>query len=250
VLASGVPVRLVPLDATNAVPATVFTAGTLRRHRANAIERLAWRVMAMTGMEGGGQYFWDPLAATAVVHPGVLRFRSLRLGVDAGGRVSEAAAGAPARVALGADRAAFEHQFLATPLAGARFADPPTRSAVALACDARRCRYAGPTSRPAGWGVFDTVNRGDRAITFVLARLSEGRTAGDLRRYARDHVEAPSWAAVDAAGQTPPHSRMTWRVRLTAGAKALIAMAEAPQQAWVVTPFTVRGAASGRVPSG
>jgi inosine-uridine nucleoside N-ribohydrolase len=239
VLAGGVPVTLVPLDATNDVPATVFTAGTLRRHRAGAVARLAWRVMATTGMQGGGQYFWDPLAATAVVRPGVLRFERLRLAVDAAGRVFESPGGHTARVALGADRPAFEHQLLATLLRGARFADPPTRAAAALTCDGRRCAYAGPRRGPAGLVVFDTVNRGDRPLTFVLARLSEGRTAADLRRYARGHTEPPVWAALEASGQTPPHSRMTWLVRLTPGEKALLAVAQAPPAVWVVAPVRV-----------
>jgi inosine-uridine nucleoside N-ribohydrolase len=110
VLHSGIPVTLVGLDATNDVPVTAFTWDAFKRYRhASTAATVAWDVMTQSGMYMGGQYFWDPLAATAVVRPDMLRFASRRLDVVTApgadmGRVIETARGAPVRVALGADR--------------------------------------------------------------------------------------------------------------------------------------------------
>jgi inosine-uridine nucleoside N-ribohydrolase len=237
VLASGVPVTLVPLDATNDVPATVFTANALRGGR-TAAARLATRVMTATGMRTGGQYFWDPLAAIAIARPDVLRYARMRLATDGRGRVFAAPRGATVRVALSADRAAFERQFLTT-LSGRPVGAPTRHAGAALTCDGRACRYVGPHRGRPGWAIFDTVNRGEETITFVLARLSEGKTFADLRRYARRSLKQPSWLAPEIWGQTPPHSRMTWMIRLAPGEKALIAVSERPPRAWIVAPFSV-----------
>jgi inosine-uridine nucleoside N-ribohydrolase len=98
--------------------------------------------MTASGMYTGGQYFWDPLAATAIVRPDVLSLGRKRIAVvtagpDAG-RVIESPGGVPVRVAVGANRSAFEHQFVRALMRRARIAIPkPGRRAVV------RCRDSG-----------------------------------------------------------------------------------------------------------
>jgi inosine-uridine nucleoside N-ribohydrolase len=116
VLESGAPVRLVPLDATNDVPVTTsFTERLERRHETPAA-KIVWELIRGTGMDQGGQYFWDPLAALAVAHPELVSTSALRLAVDTSGaksgRTAIADGGAEARVAVHADRAAFERMLL------------------------------------------------------------------------------------------------------------------------------------------
>jgi inosine-uridine nucleoside N-ribohydrolase len=247
VLRSGLPVALVGLDATNDVPATVYPWLALRRyHYAGAPATAAWDLMTASGMYTGGQYFWDPLAATAIVRPDVLRFARKRIdvvttGPDAG-RVIESAGGVAVRVATGANRSAFERQFLDALMRGGRIVIPnPGRQAVVRCADSG-CSYTGPRRTPPGQGGFDTVNDGARSFTYVLGRLSEGRTVADLRGYVRGlgarPWRPPVWFSTQASGATPPHSSMTWMVSANVpGDMALVATM--PAQTQVVTAVAV-----------
>jgi pyrimidine-specific ribonucleoside hydrolase len=248
VLRSGLPTTLVGLDATNDVPITVYPWLALRRyHYAGAPATAAWDLMTASGMYTGGQYFWDPLAATAIARPEVLRFARKRVdvvtaGPDAG-RVIERAGGVPVRVAVGANRAAFERQFVQTLVGGARFAIPSPGHGAVVRCTDSGCSYSGPRRSESGQGSFDTVNDGSRPFTYVLGRLSEGRTVAGLRRHVRalrGRVwRAPVWFSTQATGQTPPHSTMTWVVSAAEpGDLALVAIT--PTRTEVVTAIAVR----------
>jgi hypothetical protein len=77
----------------------------------------------------------------------------------------------------------------------------------------------------------------------VFGRLIEGRTVGDLRRYARTlgglGWRPPSWFSTQATGTTPPHSTMTWVVSAPKpGDMALLASTDA--QTRVITSLAVR----------
>ena len=145
--------------------------------------------MASSGMFAGGQYLWDPLAAAAVVRPDVLTLARGGVSVvttGAGaGRLVEDLRGAPVRLALGADRAVFERQFLTALIGRTRFAIPAPERRAVLRCAASGCSYQGPRRTAPGQGTFDTVNDATRPFTHLIGRLHEGRTAADLRRYVR-----------------------------------------------------------------
>jgi pyrimidine-specific ribonucleoside hydrolase len=119
VMASGAPITLVPLDATNDVP---FTRGFYERLRADALTRPAvftYNLMYMNQWWlDGGMYWWDTLAAAVVTDPDLVTMEQMALDVvtDGGaemGRTIEAPGGSPARVAVAADRQRFEALFLA-----------------------------------------------------------------------------------------------------------------------------------------
>jgi pyrimidine-specific ribonucleoside hydrolase len=119
VLASGAPVALVPLDATNDVP---LTRGFYQRLRTNARTRPAvftYNLLYMNQWRlDGGTYWWDALAAAATLDGDVVEWREMNLDVvtEAGpemGRAIESAGGSPARAAVAADRQRFEALFLA-----------------------------------------------------------------------------------------------------------------------------------------
>jgi inosine-uridine nucleoside N-ribohydrolase len=248
VLRSGIPTTLVGLDATNHVPVTIWLWLALKRyHYAGAPATVAWDLMSASGMHMGGQYFWDPLAATAIVRPAVLRFATKRIdvvtsGADAG-RLVETQRGAPVRVALGADRAAFEQQFLRALLRGRRFAMPAAQGQAVLTCTDSGCSYSGPRRTQPGQGGFDTVNKGARPFSYVLGRLSDGRSVADLRRYVRalgDRLwRPPGWFSVQSTGATPPHSTMTWVASATVPGDLALVVAT-PSRTEVVTSVAVR----------
>jgi hypothetical protein len=78
----------------------------------------------------------------------------------------------------------------------------------------------------------------------VIGRLHEGKSAGDLRRYAQSQgggdVDPPVWLSIVAAGQTPPHSTMTWIVRATPGDYVVVGGTQDAPRTWAIAPIAVR----------
>jgi inosine-uridine nucleoside N-ribohydrolase len=119
VFTSGAKIRLVPLDATNQVQ---IDADLLKAFRNKARTPLGKYVSAILKQHRDqireGIYFaWDPLAAVAMIEPGVVGERPLAVDVKEAppeeGRTAEMAGYAPnARVALSADADGFREIFL------------------------------------------------------------------------------------------------------------------------------------------
>jgi inosine-uridine nucleoside N-ribohydrolase len=122
VLSSGVAITLVPLDATNFLPADApFRSALLSTPYSPASELLGavWRD-APEWIQGG-YYLWDELAAAVLADESMVEFETRSLVVDVGddsvaGWSREDPAGAAVRVAVFADRIAFEALFLSTVL--------------------------------------------------------------------------------------------------------------------------------------
>ena len=119
VLASGAPIVLVPLDATNDVP---FTRSFYQRLQGTHRTRPAvfiYNVMYLNQWWlDGGMYWWDTLAAAAALDESLVTLREERVDVVTAegtetARLIRAADGAPVRVAMAANRARFEALFLA-----------------------------------------------------------------------------------------------------------------------------------------
>jgi pyrimidine-specific ribonucleoside hydrolase len=116
VFAAGLPVTLVPLDATNTVPMGVEFVSQVKR-AGTPLARFVGQVL--TGerelLEQGFYYAWDPLAAVILTNPEVARFRQMRIEIvrtpPEEGRTRPVAGPANARVAVSADRQAFARLF-------------------------------------------------------------------------------------------------------------------------------------------
>jgi hypothetical protein len=141
VFASGAPVTLVPLDATNHLPAnTIFfealnaaTAGPASMLVRDAIEANPF------WLAGEGFYFWDELAAAVIVDPSLVTFETRTLVVEDSTRENKGWTrpdpdGSLVRVAVNANRKGFEQLYLDT-LVGA-----PTDLGYAVATDEEK-RY-------------------------------------------------------------------------------------------------------------
>jgi inosine-uridine nucleoside N-ribohydrolase len=119
VLASGAPITLVPLDATNHVPATLSFFNKLKSNQQTDEVRLAFDALneQKDFVASGGYYFWDPLTAAILTDESLATFETRTLAVitaegpDSGGLVADEA-GANVRYATAADPARFETQFL------------------------------------------------------------------------------------------------------------------------------------------
>ena len=83
VFRSGAPIKLVPLDATNQVPVTMEFLNELRQSAKT--DRAKWAVKVLENVQGfiekGDYYFWDPLAATIPLEPGLAKFKEVKVEV-------------------------------------------------------------------------------------------------------------------------------------------------------------------------
>ena len=119
VLASGVPIRLMPLDATRALPVTPEFVDRVRtRPRDQTSELLLSLLEAVReGIDAGWYYFWDVLAAVATARPDVLACREETIEVltregPTLGRTRVAADGTRVCVVEEINREAFENDLL------------------------------------------------------------------------------------------------------------------------------------------
>lgn len=116
---SGAPISLIPLDATNEVPATIDYFERFKQDRESPAAEFVYQVLATRedDLRAGLYYFWDPLAAVAFTNPEVVSYEQMPLivekteGPDRGATlVSED--GMLANVAVDADQSRFEDLFL------------------------------------------------------------------------------------------------------------------------------------------
>jgi pyrimidine-specific ribonucleoside hydrolase len=121
VLASGAPVTLVPLDATNQVPVTLEFYFKLQANRRTPEADFVYDVLSSLLGEIGTGYssFWDPLTASLLVDEslGYIKQGHIWVSTDPGttsGLTRLLSSGFPARYAKSADASRFEYEFLRT----------------------------------------------------------------------------------------------------------------------------------------
>ncbi len=119
VFRSGVPLRVVPLDATNKVKLDETFVTQFKSTTKGPLAALVSRVLdaAHDDIVHGEYYAWDPLAAAAFLDPSVASWTqaqvTIRVKGDEVGRSVMIEGGSPnARVALNANRPAFDRVFL------------------------------------------------------------------------------------------------------------------------------------------
>ena len=117
VIRSGIPITLIPLDATNKVPLTrkfIDRLGT-QPSIASQLAAQSWS-LAAAALPGSDQYyFWDTLTAAAMLDHSVVTTETLKIKVitdgPSQGRTIEDPNGSPVEVALDADRDRVEKMF-------------------------------------------------------------------------------------------------------------------------------------------
>lgn len=117
VFASDVPLTIVPLDATNQVPATRAFLTRLGDSKQTPAAKLAERLLQdqRGEIERGTWYMWDVVAAVIVTDSSVAVIQDIPLVIDsATGQTKQAAQGKIVRVATQADAPRFEALFLQT----------------------------------------------------------------------------------------------------------------------------------------
>jgi pyrimidine-specific ribonucleoside hydrolase len=121
VFQSGVPITLVPLDATNHVPLTNDFLNLLKNDHPTPEATFVFDILTKQKgfIQSGGYYFWDPLAAAILTEDSLATFEDKTLIVieeegSESGRTQVSEAGASIRVAVNADSQRFEQLFLDT----------------------------------------------------------------------------------------------------------------------------------------
>jgi pyrimidine-specific ribonucleoside hydrolase len=118
VFRSGIKIEMIGLDATNTVPIGAAFMRQLESEVHSPLGRFVAEVLHSDreSIDGGYMYAWDPLAAVALLHPGVVKTAQvhveIRQDTPEEGRTAEAAGQPNAKVALQADRDQFIRLFL------------------------------------------------------------------------------------------------------------------------------------------
>jgi len=119
VFESGLPITLVPLDATNQVPITTAFYKLIKKGHATLEATFVYDLLTsrMDFIESGGYFFWDPLTAAILTDESLAQFETRRLTVvdqegPESGRTRPDENGAQVRVAVSADAGRFEQAFL------------------------------------------------------------------------------------------------------------------------------------------
>lgn len=192
VLATGIPITLVPLDATDDVPITKAFFERLAAGAGSGPANLAWELLWRQASIIGSADFWDPLTAVASVEPAVLRveptaIRILEAGSEAG-RTLRDAAGRTVDLAVTANPAAFEDAFLRDLQAGAPrpnvFVEPAVVGEIRVAYlgDAVAAVDAVEDGGPGGYRLV-VENRSKVLAGCGIVRLVEGATPAQLRAW-------------------------------------------------------------------
>lgn len=116
---SGIPIILVPLDATQDVPVTRNFYNTLAKNRTTQSADFVYEMLtANLGFVDSGEFqFWDTLTGAIFTDPSIAKFEEMELTVieeegPESGRTISASDGSKIRVAVSADRKKFEQILL------------------------------------------------------------------------------------------------------------------------------------------
>ncbi len=119
VFESGIPITLVPLDATRFVPITQVFYKKLGKVKRTPSADFVYQIIKpfAASQKGVQEYFWDPLAATLITNPEIGRYKVLSLKVNQVkgpeyGQVYISPQGNPVKVYLSVDPEKFYSLFL------------------------------------------------------------------------------------------------------------------------------------------
>lgn len=244
VLASGVEITLVPLDATNEVPVTAFFADALARtHLTPEAETVNALFEAQPSLLSGTYFFWDPLAAALFVDPDLATLERRTIDVLEGPRGSHGQTvddpnGPSVHVAVAADALAFEQEFLSTLNGGADVGPMRPDPVAAIGIGGAGCTYDGPTELPEGLTAVRVNNESAAAWNTIVVRIDPDHTYGDLAHAVRTFEptdEPPSWIAFVTESPQAPGARVLAPWSLQAGTYGVLCHREDP---WTLQPVT------------
>jgi pyrimidine-specific ribonucleoside hydrolase len=250
VLRSGIPMTLIPLDASGNVPITTFFQQAAQARPRTTALRIIGTMLRDPYYTRTPVYFWDPLAAVAATDQQAVQLQTVRLvigtepGADLGStRISPA--GSPVRLATSARGSVFERVFLATLNGGQPVPIPavPASRRLAVSYDGHGYVYRGPHAAAAGQMQIRLANRSAApfdGFSLVIGKLAAGRTLSDVQAVIRagTATSVPSWFQVTAILPAAPGADPAWGAVLTPGRYALVCVLERSSALYALTELT------------
>jgi len=215
--AADVPLTLVPLDATNAVPVTPYYYDAVAAHRDDsAVSAFLGDYLEATPLREA-LYQWDELAAVIATDESVATFEDRTLavvtegGTDAGATVEDPA-GRPVRVAVAADREAFEARFYQAVLGEPEPDVSAWEPDAAVSSDGAGCTYDGLDPLPPD-ALLQIRNDGTDVMAVASGTVAEGTTAADVADFdTSGSTGVPLWWRAGATILVPVGARDVWPV--------------------------------------
>lgn len=229
VLASGIPITLVPLDATNDVPLTQAFVDRLREDDAAGPANLVSELVARISYAIDVDSMWDPLAAVALVDASVVEVEELRVAVSAegakAGQLVRQPGGAPVSIAVGADAQAFQDRFLSGLRSGGPRKTPmKVRGTIAIAFDGASCiSDVGPSIAAGTYDVAFANGTASEAVG-VIVRIKDGSSYDDLVSWIADNpgvIDQPPMVDVPGIVFARPGGTASSLIEIPAGTNAV-----------------------------
>ena len=202
VLSSGMPITLVPLDATNQLPLHIFHLRALQAQRGTpAAEAVATILEENDQLGSGGLFFWDQLTAGLLVDGsyGTTATRSIDvvLGEDrsAAGSTVESEGGSSVEVVESVDRDRFETEFLSA-LAGEQLGPIEADPDWSVAFDGDAWSSDVPDSLKPGDYVVRLQNPTDGDAGIAIGWLIDDATAEDMDNW--DGISQPPFYELES----------------------------------------------------
>ena len=226
VFATEVPITLVPLDATNALPVTPYLYDAVEAHRnTSAISEFVAEYLDVTPLFGG-MYHWDELAAVAATDESVITIEERQIEiVDTGGPLAGATVesddGRPVRVAVDADRTRFEEHFYEAILGTKDVGLPEWEPDATMTWDGTTCTYDGPDPLPDSMWI-QVNNEGGDLLAWLTGTYAAGTTNADYEAYvASGSGDPPAWWSQAGVVFVPEGAQEVWEIQAQSGVTAL-----------------------------
>ena len=215
VFATDVPITLIPLDATNDVPVTPYLYDAVAAHRdVSAVSAFMGDYLDANPLVGGW-YHWDEFAAVVATDESVTTIEDRTLavveegGTEAGATI-DSPDGRPVRVAVDADRRAFETHFYEAIIETTDPGVPPWEPDATLVWDGDTCSYTGPDRLP-DRVVLQIDNAGPTPMALLTGSYSPDATTADLDAYqASGGTESIDWWDQQALIAVPTGAHDVW----------------------------------------
>ena len=249
---SGIPMTLVPLDASDSAPVNAFVRDAVEAHRGTAALRVVGTMLRDPYYTQSSVYFWDPLAAVAATDQKVVRLLGTRLTINTSpgpdmGVTTTGASGTPVRVAVSANGSAFERQFLATLNDGQTIPiqSLPPQQRLTVTFDGSTYSYLGPSAGAAGQFQVRPANSSPApfdGFQLIIGKLADGRSLADVQQVIRQGTatSVPEWFRVAVLLPAAAGADATWGVTLSPGQYAVVCQRDRDSALDAVTELTIR----------
>ena len=228
VLQSGVPITLVPLDATDDVPVMTLFQHALNGGRREAASDVIGKLLSDPYYYSGSQYFWDPVAAMVAIDSGLARFTTEWITVVQGsgadqGRTIQSSGGVATRVAVSVNAARFYRQYLRVVTGDSNAAVASPKSRLEVSYSGSQWVVHAAVQAAAKPMALDVTNDSSLDVGVVVAKLASGHVVTEVDNAILAGITSPPpWFQVLLQVTVPKGHPATWGVDLEAGTYVVV----------------------------